>query len=367
MLARELRSRGIDAHVAYFYERGGLRQDFMEAAIRLHRLDQRSGRLWRVVAVRKVVREISPDIIHSCLFEADLVASVVALLTRVPVVTTWASTGHNVSDFKSRRRRLGQAAVQLTEILSARSVSRFHSVTEEVSRKVAPRLRVPARRIVVIPRGRDLEKLGVRTEKRRLAVRETLKVSARQPVVLACARHEFVKGLDVLLEAALLVRRSHPQLLILIAGRTGAETDSLTSFTREHRLDNIWFLGERDDVADLLVAADCFVCPSRLEGAGGALMEAMALRCPIIASDLPTLHEAARPSEARYVPVADASALAAAIIDVIDDSPAAAERAANAYEHFLTSFTMDSVTDSVLAFYSDVIGVTGFPPMQSQC
>jgi glycosyltransferase involved in cell wall biosynthesis len=51
------------------------------------------------------------------------------------------------------------------------------------------------------------------------------------------------------------------------------------------------FLGTRMDVPELLCAADAFVFPSRWEGMSGAVLEAMALEAPIIASDIPSVRE----------------------------------------------------------------------------
>ena len=91
------------------------------------------------------------------------------------------------------------------------------------------------------------------------------------------------------------------------------------------------FLGPRDDVPDLLCAADAVVIPSRWEGLSNVLIEAMALEAPVVASDLPTLEDAASDGEtAILVPPADPARLAPAIVATLADPEAARRRAGRA-------------------------------------
>ena len=136
------------------------------------------------------------------------------------------------------------------------------------------------------------------------------------PVVLAAARHEYQKGLDVLLDAIASIRRDQPNIVLLLAGRDGNRTAALRyQATRLGLDDNVRFLGARDDIPDLMVAADVFVLPSRWEGLPGAVIEAMALETPVVATDLPGVREVLGPELLRgwVVPVGDASALASRI------------------------------------------------------
>ncbi|HEV2870858.1 MAG TPA: glycosyltransferase, partial [Actinomycetota bacterium] len=114
----------------------------------------------------------------------------------------------------------------------------------------------------------------------------------------------------------------------------------------------VGFLGPRDDVADLLAAADTVVIPSRWEGLSNVLIEAMALEAPVVASDLPTLHDAVADLDtARLVPPADPARLAAAILADLEDPASARLRAGRARERFLQHFTVDRVADQMLGFY----------------
>jgi glycosyltransferase involved in cell wall biosynthesis len=215
--------------------------------------------------------------------------------------------------------------------------------------------------VEVIPRGRDPARLGDRTPERRARVRAGLGLAEGVPLLLAVARHEHQKGLDVLLEALPRVLAHTPEARLLVAGRDGNQTPLLAATaTRLGLGDAVTFLGARDDVADLLCAADLVVIPSRWEGLSNVLIEAMALEAPVVASDLPTLHDAVSDGDsARLVPPGRPGALAAAIVATLDDPAAAATLVARAHRRFLRDFTIDRVADQMAAFYERALAAAG--------
>jgi glycosyltransferase involved in cell wall biosynthesis len=144
-----------------------------------------------------------------------------------------------------------------------------------------------------------------------------------------------------------------PGTRLVVAGRDGNQTPLLQAIVRRLGLEGaVTFLGPRDDVPDLLCAADAVVIPSRWEGLSNVLIEAMALEAPVVASDLPTLEDAASDGEtAILVPPADPARLAPAIVATLADPEAARRRAGHARERFMRGFTVDHVADQMLAFY----------------
>jgi glycosyltransferase involved in cell wall biosynthesis len=195
--------------------------------------------------------------------------------------------------------------------------------------------------------------LGIRTPIRRARVRAQLGIGADDPLLLAAARHEYQKGLDLLLKAFSFVVRERPNARLFIAGRDGNQTSELRRLTDQLQLlDEVRFMGDRTDVPDLLCAADVFVLPSRWEGLGSVLLEAMALEAPIVASDLPTTREVLSDGlSARLVPPQEPGLLARAILDVLADIPSAQSRARTARTRFLDRYTIDRVSGEMMEFY----------------
>jgi glycosyltransferase involved in cell wall biosynthesis len=352
-LAPNYVERGMRLDVGYLLDRPGLQADLEMAGATIHSLAGPGGRPGWAWRARKLIAALRPDLVHTTLFEADIAGRIGAWAARVPVVSSLVNVAYGPEQLTDVRLLPWKVrAAQALDVVTARAVVRFHAVTELVAEAMARRLRIPRDRIDVIPRGRDPGLLGRRTSKRRALARKALGLS-EDPLILAIARHERQKGLDVLLQALPLVLRERPESKLAVAGRDGLASPELRAATTRLGLgDSVRFLGSRDDVPELLCAADAFVFPSRWEGLPGAVLEAMALEAPIVSTDLPPIREAAPdPVCAWLVPPDRPDALAAAILAVLSDPTEAAERARRARSRFLERFTIERVADQMVSFY----------------
>ena len=165
--------------------------------------------------------------------------------------------------------------------------------------------------------------------------------------MLAVARLHPQKGLDVLQEAA----RSLPEDVVVAVAGEGPQRDSLGPPLR--------LLGARDDVADLLAAADVVVLPSRWEGSPLAAHEALLAGRPLVttaAGGIPALVGDADPAPAVLVSAEDPAALATALRRLLDDPAeraALAERARVRAEQWPDA---QRTVEDVLAVYLELAG-----------
>jgi len=353
-LAPGYAARGIRLDVAYFHERPGVQEDLRRAGASLFPIGG-SGRVDFARRAHRLLRDRRPDLVHTTLFEADVAGRIASWRARIPVVTSLVNLAYGpeqLTDPHLRRWRV-EAARRL-DALTARRVTRFHAITRVVAEVMTERLRLRRGRVDVIPRGRDPDVIGRRTKGRRDDARRRIGVDGSAPIGFAAARQEFQKGLDVLVEAFPAVLAEVPQARLVVAGREGGLTEQLGAATARLGLANaVSFIGTRTDVLDLMCAADAFAFPSRWEGLGVAVLEAMALEAPIVASDIPAIREVIGDDEERalLVPPDRADALAAAIVRTLTDTEAAGARAVAARERFLERFTLDRVADATVAFY----------------
>jgi glycosyltransferase involved in cell wall biosynthesis len=146
-------------------------------------------------------------------------------------------------------------------------------------------------------------------------------------------------------------------MILIIAGRVGNATPALRAFVSRLGLEErVRFLGHRVDVPEVLAASDIFVFPSLYEGLGGALIEAMALGMPIVASDLPALREIVEPGvSAELVPVGSPERLRQALNKVLGDASFAAQIGSHARSRFLERFTMDTCAPRMIRLYRRVV------------
>jgi len=180
--------------------------------------------------------------------------------------------------------------------------------------------------------------------------------AARRRVVLFLGRHEPRKGLAVLLEALDHVRSD---VAVEVAG-TGPETARLRD---RHRHDGrvVW-LGRIDDAEKVTrLRSAAAVCVPSLEGEsfGVVLLEAMAARVPLVASDLVAYRAVADDGRAaRLVAPGDPVALAAAVDEVLIDREGAARRAAHGAT-FSRMFSIDAAAARYVSVFERVVVSAG--------
>jgi len=161
------------------------------------------------------------------------------------------------------------------------------------------------------------------------------------------------KGHVFLLEAAALIRQTHPQVRFRIIG-DGPLRSALEARARELGLEaTVEFLGARDDVPDQMREFDAFVLPSLWEGLPYVLLEARAAGLPIITTDFSGVREViADASDALIVPTRNAQALADGIAELVRHRAVWAERGAKGAELVRERFSLDAMVEQTLKVYA---------------
>jgi glycosyltransferase involved in cell wall biosynthesis len=305
------------------------------------------------------IRAIRPDVVHTAIFEADVAGRLAGVGGPAPVVSSLINVTYGperLRDPNVRRWKL-RVVREIDGWTARRLTAHFHAVSGAVRDAAVASLGLRPDRITVIERGRDPERLGRATGERRLSVRRRLGIPEDVELLLSVGRLEHQKGHLHLIDA--LARLSdRPRLRLLIIGRDGHMSADLRA--RVERLglgDSVRFLGHRDDVPDLLVAADLLVIPSLHEGAAGVVIEAMALELPVLASDIAALREATDDgAAARLVPVGSADGIAEAVGELLEDRAAVAAMVSRGRELFERRYTLDRSVERMTNLYMSVVG-----------
>jgi glycosyltransferase involved in cell wall biosynthesis len=349
-MAPGLMRNGVDLHVVSLSDAPGLQARITESGATLTSIPGRTVAAG-AAALAEQVRALRPDLLHTTLARANAVGRAASVMTGTPLVTSLVNVSYGPEYLQDPGLRAWKVRVlHATDALSARRVRRYHALTQHVADVMAARLRYPRSRIDIIPRGRDPEQLGGASETRRGRVRAELGIR-HEPLVLTAARHERQKGLDVVIRAFAKVRAAVPDARLLMAGREGNQTAALRQLVADLGLgDAVTLLGTRTDVPDLLCACDVFVMPSRWEGLGSVLLEAMALGAPIVATDIPPVRETVA-EQAILVPAEDDEAFAQGVLHTLEDRDAATERTRAATDRFNRHYTLERVSRDMVGFY----------------
>jgi glycosyltransferase involved in cell wall biosynthesis len=186
----------------------------------------------------------------------------------------------------------------------------------------------------------------------RQAVREALELEGHTLGILHVGSLTRQKAQHVLLEAFASVRMEVPQAVLLIAGdgplRTALETQAMDLGV----LEGVRFLGDRDDVADLMEACDVFVLSSIREGLPVTLLEAMRAGRPSIVTDAGGCPEAVVDGKTgAIVPCGDALALAAAVAGILRDETLMRRMGHAARARWHERFTAERMVGETEALY----------------
>jgi glycosyltransferase involved in cell wall biosynthesis len=319
------------------------------------------GWLGRIRELRELIRSERFDLVHTTIFESDVLGRLAATGTGSPVLTSLVNTSYDhVRLMDPNVSRLGFALTRTIDGWTARHLTTwFHAITEAVKDSAVRHLGIAPERITVVERGRSPDELGRPGRERRLASRDRLDLSDQDEVVVNVARQEYQKGQKHLLEAASALIRERPNLKILVCGREGHATAELRRIHEDLGLaEHVRFLGDREDVADILAAADVFAFPSVYEGLGGAVIEAMALGLPIVCSDIPALREVVQEGQnALLFPPGHHRELAKALASLLDDREKAARFGLRSEQIFADRFTVERSARGMIELYGRVVGM----------
>jgi mannose/cellobiose epimerase-like protein (N-acyl-D-glucosamine 2-epimerase family)/glycosyltransferase involved in cell wall biosynthesis len=315
-MARAARDAGFEVHVATRVDRHATA---IEAeGFHLHPISWRRGSLdprdlVRVVReVRRLYRNIKPDLAHHVALPATVVGSLAA--TGLPIVCLNAMTGLGTmftSDAVKIRLVRTALTLALRRLLNrARSATLVQNLDD---RAVIERLGVDSARIALIPgSGVDIDSM-------------TPKPEPLGPVIVAfVGRLVESKGLRTLMAAHGRLGQRGRKIQLLLAGTPDpANPMSIPAQDIEtwSKRPNVTHLGFVEDIGALWASAHIAVLPSHREGMPLSLLEAAACGRPLVATDVPGCRDIARPGvNAFLVPLDDAEALADAIDRLAGDA-----------------------------------------------
>lgn len=237
-------------------------------------------RLWAIEGLVYLYRQLKqwqPDIVQTVLPTSDMIGRSLGHLAGIPVIVS-SIRSHNTH--KSWRQLFwGQ--------LTARWACRIVFNSQEVIPFALAREGVVKEQVVYIPNGTYMQPDIIRVKNlfgQNTNLRKQLGLADQIKVLGMVARLDPRKGHKDLLSAYSLVIKEMPETVLLIIG-DGALRKMLERETvRLNLAAQVHFLGDRSDILDLLAAIDVYVHSSVSEGMPNAVMEAMAVAKPVVAT-----------------------------------------------------------------------------------
>jgi len=269
-----------------------------------------------VLGLARYLRDHPVDIVHTHRYKDTVLGAIAARVTGVPCVIR---TVHGLSEALT-----GWDWVKLQAYDALDTVVRryFVDLIIAVSNRVADRLEASGHYPTVVPLHNGVVLRRVQPSRTSDEVRSALGVRHNAPLVGTVGRLSPVKGQGYFLQAARRLLEQQPEARFLLVGDGPLKADLMDTAARLGIDRACIFAGARSDVYDLVGTLDVFVLSSLDEGIPMALLEAMALARPVVATAVGGVPEViAHRRTGLLVPPEDDKALADACLELLANRP----------------------------------------------
>jgi len=304
--------------------------------------------------LRSLLRDLRIDLLCAHGDKQHLLGLIAARRAGVPilgVVRGWTGATLRVKAYDWLDRRL----LRRMDALMAVSHAQAHRLLE---------MGLLAERVAVVHNAVDVEHLNRETGP---SARDELGLSTAEPLIISVGRLSPEKAHVDLIEAAALMRDEGVKAHFAFIG-DGPESERLARAAATRGLgERVHLLGHRSGVAALLRGADCFALPSLTEGLPNAVLEAMAMGLPVVATAVGGVPELVADGETgALVPPADPPAMADALTRLIGSDAETRRRMGEAGRDRVTRyFSFEGQARMLEALYLDVIQGRALTPSRA--
>ena len=256
--------------VAYLDELAAMGVTVMNLGMRRGVPDPRA-----ILRLRNMIRSYQPDVVHSHMVHANLLARVTRLCVPIPVLVC---TAHSIWEGGRVRTWLYRLTDPLCDVMT--------NVSQEAVNRYIQIKASRADKIRYMPNGIDVEKFtSIDRDTARSELQEELGLQDSF-IWFAAGRLAPEKDYTTMLRAFVQVRKEQEKVVLLIAG-VGPEEAELKELCHMFELDgHVHFLGVRKGIPKLMRAANAYVMSSKWEGLPMVLLESSASSLPIVATEV---------------------------------------------------------------------------------
>ena len=298
--------------------------------------------------IKAIIRNNKIDLVHSQGARADFFARIAGRIAGVPHIICTVAMPVEGFDVGLLQKKIYRFMDYLTE----RYVEGFIVVSDSLKQMLMERRGIPAHQVVRVYNGIELSQYHLDAQYGELS--KEWGIPQDVPVVGAIGRMVWQKGFNYFIKAVPDIMRVVPEARFLLVG-DGLLRERLEALSEELRVrDNLIFTGFRSDIKEILSAIDILVIPSLQEGFPMITLEAMSMAKPIIATNIDGITEQITDGvNGILVPPKNPSALAKAIIKVINDKELARSMGLAAREKVEQEFSVEKMvaeTEKVYLF-----------------
>lgn len=333
----------LDNRVCCFSGRGPIGKLLEEKGVKVYYLDFKGRKdifvYWRF---GQVLREYKPDVLVTYLIHCDLIGRFWGRIFGVKKVVC-----------SQRGSLLQWEFLRIFDRLTTFLVTKYLVQTEVAKLELSKKLALSEDRFFTIPNGIDLSEYDFPLDQERKKLELGIPIENKNIVCVSKLRRG--KGHEYLLEAFEGLYKKVKNVSLLIVG-DGEKRDDLHNQIKDYASKNsIYFLGDRNDVKEILRISDIFVLPTLGEGMSNALLEAMAAELPIIATDIPENRELiTNGSTGILVPKQSSIQITNACLRLIENSQLRESLSKSTKEAIRARFEIKHITSCLSEFFQNL-------------
>lgn len=289
---------------------------------------------------------LHPDVVHAFnLFSPLTTGLIYKRLRNIPLVVKVLRGGQLGDVVRLRSKTMSRRRISSMR----RRVDAFVTISHEIDAELES-LGIAKTKRVFIPNGVEIERFKPFSTPEKQALRGTLSLPAG-PLVVYTGRFVHEKRLDNLLHAWDQFQPNHPDAALVLVG-DGDEATGLQASAGP----GVVFTGQMEDVLPYLQAADVFVLPSATEGLSNALLEAMAVGLPVIATSVGGAPDLIRDNEnGILIPTEDVGAISSALDSLFGDDDYRRSLGQAARQIILEQYTLQVVAERLRSLYDSIL------------
>lgn len=292
------------------------------------------------------------DIIHGHIYTSSLATSLIGKIRGSGKISTIHGSYYDVWH-QIRKNKLKATLYKTTERILAPLIVKLCDIQIHTDRAFAEKLLrwgAPSNKIQVIENGVDINEYNPKKVKKPI-------LRSDRPIIMVVRRLVPKNGIEYFIRAAPAIHRETNARFVVVGD--GPERYNLE--TLSHNLgisQETTFVGgvPHLEIPKYLAAADIVVIPSLVEATSIAMMEAMAMEKPVVASDIPGLQEISNYGEfAKLIPPKDPQSITRAVISLLRDNKSRKNLGRNARAYIIKTKSWESVTKQTLNLYRSVL------------
>jgi len=315
----------------------------------LGRWSSKTNRLMAWRRLHHLIKRFRPDIIHARSTGTWFDATIAKLCHKKVKLVIGFHGRENLSPLPWRRRLINRWVARRSDAVL--------TVSSEAARMIHHQWGAAEDKLFTIVNGVDTKRFRPADDANHVQqLRKQLQLPPDCRPVICVANLLPIKAIDVLLHAWRNVAMTDPVARLLIVG-DGPLRHDLEQLSRQLRLnETVQFLGNRQDIPELLRAGELFVLPSRYEGASNAILEAMASGLPVVACQVGGNSELIESNRTGWlVPPDNPHRLAEILSIALNEYSARRRMGRAARDTVLKRFALQQWVHQYTAFYSALL------------